>query len=76
MKEYNRLTDEEKDALYKNFLQEPESFYEKAATDQLKNDLNKSHKERFLTMTRLMKVNFMLSNAKITYGKHPSNKND
>jgi len=75
MKEYSQLTEEERLALYNNFLQEPDSFYEKAENDQLRKALLSSYKERFLTMTRLMKINFMLSNAKITHKPFtPANK--
>lgn len=67
MKNYLELTEEERSALQQNFLQEPDSFYEKAETDQLKEALQRSYKDRFLTMTRLMKLNLMLSKAKITH---------
>jgi len=69
MKNYLQLTDEEKENLYKNFLQEPDAFYEKAEMDQLKGSLKLSHKERFLIMTRLMKRSLMFKNAKIS--NHP-----
>ncbi len=75
MKEYSQLTEEERLALYDNFLQEPDSFYEKAENDQLSKALQSTYKERFLTMTRLMKIGFMLSNAKITHKPFtPANK--
>lgn len=72
MKEYFQLTDDERLALEKNFLEDPDSFYEKAETDQLKVALKQSYTERFLTMTRLMKLGIMLSKAKITYTTFPS----
>lgn len=65
MNEYLKLTPEEQKALYNNFLQDPDSFYEKNEMDQLRASLKLSHKERFLVMTRLMKSNIMLSKAKI-----------
>ncbi len=75
MKKYSQLTDDEQLALQKSFLQEPDSFYEKAETDQLKEALQRSYKERFLVMTRLMKLNNMLSKAKITHKpSFPDNK--
>lgn len=39
--------------------------YEKAEIDQLKNALKRTHTERFLVMTRLMKMNIMFRKAKI-----------
>ncbi|MEO5948069.1 MAG: hypothetical protein ABIP79_14725 [Chitinophagaceae bacterium] len=65
MNDYNKLTTQEQEALYNNFLQEPDVFYEKAATDQLKAALKRSYKERFTVMTGLMKMNIMFSRAKI-----------
>ena len=67
MKEYLKLSEEEREALHNNFLQEPDAFYEKAEMDQLRDALNRSHKERFLVMTRLMKMNIMFKNTKITH---------
>lgn len=71
MIQYNQKSDEERDELYNQFLQEPDSFYERAEMDQLRNALNQSYTERFLAMTKLMKLGIMLSKAKITYS--PSN---
>ncbi|MGC4037657.1 MAG: hypothetical protein QM764_16975 [Chitinophagaceae bacterium] len=65
MKEYLQLTDDEREDLHKQFLQEPDAFYEKAENDLLKQSLKQSYTERFLTMTRLMKLGFMLSKARI-----------
>ena len=76
MTEYDKLSEEEKTNLHKRFLEDPDSFYEKAATDQLRNALQKNYKERFLAMTRLMKLNLLLSKAKITHTKFTSNSND
>lgn len=36
MNDYSKLTPQEQEALYNNFLQEPDAFYEKAERDQLK----------------------------------------
>ena len=77
MKEYENLSQEERDELYKKFLQDPDSFYRKAEEDQLKKNLQRSYKERFYTMTSLMKMNSMLSKAKITPATtHSSNQHD
>jgi len=67
MKKYSQLTEDEQLALQKNFLQEPDSFYEKAEMDQLRQALLRTPEERFFIMTRLMKLNRMLSKAKITH---------
>ena len=65
MKEYLKLTEEEREALHNNFLQEPDAFYEKAEMDQLRQSLKRTYKERFLVMTNLMKMNLMFSRARI-----------
>ncbi len=44
-----------------------EPDYEKAELDLLRDALKKSHEERFLTMTRLMKRSIMFRNAKIVH---------
>ena len=67
MKQYSQLTEDEKLALHENFLQEPDSFYEKAEVDQLKEALSRTTGERFFVMTRLMKLNRMFAKAKITH---------
>ena len=67
MKKYSQLTHDEQLALHKNFLQEPDSFYEKAEMDQIIEALNRTPQERFFVMTRLMKLNRMLAKAKITH---------
>jgi hypothetical protein len=41
--------------------------YEKAEMDQLRNALKRTYTERFLVMTRLMKIGIMLRKAKITH---------
>ncbi|MGC4234885.1 MAG: hypothetical protein QM594_18035 [Niabella sp.] len=49
-------------------MNEPEEFYfRKAEDDLLRAALKRSHKERFLVMTTLMKRSIMFKNAKITY---------
>lgn len=72
MKEYLKLTEEEREALHNNFLQEPDAFYEKAEMDQLRAALKRSFKERFLVMTELMKMNITFSKAKIITKKNNS----
>jgi hypothetical protein len=74
MKEYLKLTEEEREALHNNFLQEPDAFYEKAEMDQLRAALQRTTKERFLVMTSLMKMSIMFSKAKITIKKDNSGK--
>lgn len=44
-----------------------DALYEKIEMDQLRNALARSYEERFLMMTRLMKMNIMFKNAKITH---------
>ena len=51
----------------KNTLHEPQADYEKAEMDQLRDGLKRTHKERFLMMTTLMKMNIMFRRAKITH---------
>lgn len=65
IEKYLKLSDEEKENLYQSFLKEPDAFYEKAETDQLLRSLNMTYKERFLVMTRLMKMEAMFKRAKI-----------
>lgn len=72
MKKYEKTDAKEQPGVHQNFLHEPDAFYEKAEMDQLKEALKKNDKEKFLTMTRLMKLNIMLSKAKITYPEPPS----
>jgi hypothetical protein len=76
MKAYENLSGKEKAELHKRFLQDPDSFYKKAEEDQMKKNLQKNYKERFLTMTRLMKMNIMFSRAKISSTNLSSNTND
>lgn len=53
----------------KHIIQEPSPDYEKAEFDLLKTALKRSYTERFLTMTKLMKMNIMFKQAQI---KHKS----
>lgn len=46
---------------------EVDAFYEKAEMDLLRDALKKTDTERFLMMTKLMKMNIMLKNAKVTH---------
>ena len=50
-----------------NIVEEPAADYEKAEMDLLRNALKMSYTERFFVMTRLMKMDIMLRNAKITH---------
>jgi hypothetical protein len=50
-----------------NIVSEPAADYEKAEMDSLKLALSRSYTERFLIMTRLMKMDKMFRNAKITH---------
>lgn len=76
MKEYEKLSDQEREELHKQFLANPDSFYRKASEDQMKKNLQQNYTERFLTMTRLMKINLMFSKAKVYPAKFSSNTND
>lgn len=51
----------------KNILEEPAADYEKAEMDLLRNAQKHTYTERFLIMTRLMKMDMMFRNAKITH---------
>jgi hypothetical protein len=74
MNDYFNLSKEEQKALEEKFLRDPDSFYQKEEEDRLRESMKKSYKERFLTMTRLMKIGIMLSKAKITSGNFSSSK--
>jgi hypothetical protein len=50
-----------------NTIEATDADYEKAEMDQLRDALKRSHKERFLVMTKLMKRGKMLKNAKMIY---------
>lgn len=52
---------------HKNILEEPAADYEKAEMDLLRNAQKHTYKERFLIMTRLMKMDMMFRKAKITH---------
>jgi hypothetical protein len=51
----------------KNIMEEPTADYEKAEMNSLKLALTRSYTERFLIMTRLMKMDMMFRKAKITH---------
>lgn len=53
---------------------ETDALYEKAEIDLLRAALKRTYKERFLVMTRLMKMNIMFRNAKIIYTPYTLNK--
>lgn len=57
-----------------NTVKEPAADYEKAELDLLRNALKHSYTERFFIMTRLMKMDIMFRNAKITH--QPDAKSD
>jgi hypothetical protein len=50
-----------------NIVHEPDTGYEKAEMDQLRNALSRTYKERFLMATTLYKVQQTLRKAKITH---------
>lgn len=58
----------------KNIVQEFDAAYEKAETDLLREALNRTHKERFLMLTQLYKIQQTLNKAKITYRNSPDSK--
>jgi hypothetical protein len=47
--------------------EEMDAFFEKAEMDQLRAALKRTYAERFLMMTKLMKMNIMFRQAKITH---------
>lgn len=53
----------------KNIVNEEDrnAYFEKAEMDQLRAALKRTHAERFLVMTKLMKMSIMFRNAKITH---------
>lgn len=51
----------------KNILQEPDSSYEQAEINLLRDGMNRSYKERFLFLTQLYKTQQTLQKAKITH---------
>ena len=66
MNDYFKLSREEQIALEEKFCKDPDSFYQKEEENRLKENLKRSYTERFMIMTRLMKIGMMLSKAKIT----------
>ncbi|MCU0322228.1 MAG: hypothetical protein MUE72_07420 [Chitinophagaceae bacterium] len=53
---------------------EVDALYEKAEMDLLRDALKRTHKERFLMMTSLMKMNNTFRKAKITFTPYTLNK--
>ncbi len=51
-----------------------DALFEKAEMDLLRAALKRTYTERFLVMTRLMKMNIMFKNAKKTYTPYTLNK--
>jgi hypothetical protein len=51
----------------KSTVRESDAVYEKAETDLLREALNRTHKERFLMLTQLYKIQQTLQKAKITH---------
>lgn len=60
-----------KDSITVSTASEPDSNFEKAEMDSLRRVLKTSYTERFFVMTRLMKMDMMLRNAKITHQPFP-----
>ena len=54
-------------SIEQNILHEPQPDYEKAEMDLLKDALARNSSERFDKLMQLIKVGFMLKNAKISY---------
>jgi hypothetical protein len=55
----------------KNIASEPQPDYEKAEMDLLREGLKRTHKERFLFLMTLIKVQNTLKKAKITHKTLP-----
>jgi len=51
----------------KNIVNEPQPDYEKAETDLLRDALKRTHTERFLFLSTLIKIQATLQKAKITH---------
>ena len=60
-----------KDSITVSTASEPDANFEKAEMDSLRRFLKTSYTERFFVMTRLMKMDMMLRNAKITHQPFP-----
>lgn len=58
----------------KNNFKESEASYEKAEMKLLHEALNRTHKERFLFLTQLYKIQQTFNKAKITYRNAPDSK--
>ena len=71
------MSDYEQPDIILNTMNEPtaeDALYEKAEMDLLRAALKRTHQERFLVMTSLMRMNIMFRNAKITYTTSTLNK--
>jgi hypothetical protein len=55
----------------KNIVNKPQPDYEKAEMDLLREGLRRSHKERFLFLMTLIKVQNTFNKAKITHKTFP-----
>jgi hypothetical protein len=55
----------------KNIMHEPQPDYEKAELDLLRDGLKRTHKERFLFLMQLIKIQNTLKKAKITHKPFP-----
>ena len=60
-------TTNQDEAIKNAFEINPSAFYEKAEVDLLKENLIKTHAERFWDFTKLYKLSKMLQNATVTH---------
>ncbi len=61
-----------KSSIIASKVSDTDANFEKAEMDLLRRALKTSYTERFFVMTRLMKMDIMLRNAKITHQKDDS----
>ena len=59
------------DEIKKHIINEPQPDYEKAEMDLLRDGLKRSHKQRFLFLQQLIKIQRTLQRAKITHQPFP-----
>ena len=57
-----------------NIVSEQEPDYEKAEMDLLRDGLRRTHKERFLFLSMLIKVQATMQRATITHKAYPKHK--
>ena len=50
-----------------NQVNEPQADYDKAELDLLREGINRTYTQRFITMMQLIKVGIMMKNAKIIH---------